>query len=95
MKRAIPIEAYRCKNCGKIHYPAHERCLCCKGRDFEKIKPQGQARLLTYTAIYNLPWGFDQRYLIVGGGINFIDVAGCAPMALIVLPNTSRRSLRQ
>jgi uncharacterized OB-fold protein len=24
------------------------------------------SRLLTYTVIYNLPWGFDQRFLISG-----------------------------
>ncbi len=66
MKKEIAITAYKCKQCGKIHYPYHERCLSCKGRDFEKIKPQGDARLLTFTRIYNLPWGFDQRYLIIG-----------------------------
>jgi hypothetical protein len=26
----------------------------------------GQAQLLTFTRIYNLPWGFDQRYLTIG-----------------------------
>ena len=66
MKKEIAITAYKCKNCGKIHYPFHDRCLVCRGRDFEKIKPQGNATLLTYTAIFNLPWGFDQRYLIIG-----------------------------
>ena len=33
---------------------------------FEQIKPQGNAKLLTYTSIFNLPWGFDQRFLIIG-----------------------------
>ena len=66
MKKEIAITAYRCKDCGKIHYPYHDRCLVCKGRDFEVIKPQGNARLLTFTRIYNLPWGFDQRYLVIG-----------------------------
>lgn len=66
MKKEIAITAYKCKSCGKIHYPYHDRCLVCRGRDFEKIKPQGNATLLTYTAIFNLPWGFDQRYLIIG-----------------------------
>jgi len=66
MKHEIGITAYKCKKCGKLHYPFHDRCLECKGREFEKIKPVGDAKLLTYTAIYNLPWGFDQRYLIIG-----------------------------
>jgi hypothetical protein len=58
MKKEIPITAYKCKKCGKLHYPFHDRCLSCKGREFEQ--------LLTYTAIFNLPWGFDQRFLIIG-----------------------------
>ena len=33
---------------------------------FEPVKTQGNARLLTYTVIYNLPWGFDQRFLVLG-----------------------------
>ena len=66
MKKEIAITAYKCKHCGQIHYPFHDRCLDCKGRLFEPIKPQGNAKLLAYTAIYNLPWGFDQRFLILG-----------------------------
>lgn len=68
MRKQIDITAYRCKNCGRIHYPFHDRCLACRGREFEEIKPEGDARLLAYTAIFNLPWGFDQRFLIIGIG---------------------------
>jgi uncharacterized protein len=68
MKREIGIVAYQCKKCGKLHYPFHERCIACKGREFDKVKPQGDVRLLTFTRIYNLPWGFDQRYLVIGIG---------------------------
>jgi len=64
--RPLGITAYRCKSCGKIHYPYHDRCICCKAREFEEVKPQGNARLLTYTQINNLPWGFDQRFLTIG-----------------------------
>jgi scaffold protein (connect acetoacetyl-CoA thiolase and HMG-CoA synthase) len=64
--KELAIQAYRCKKCGKVHYPFHDRCMACKGRDFEIIKPQGMAKLLTYTQIFNLPWGFDQRFLIIG-----------------------------
>ncbi len=66
--KPIEITAYKCKQCGKIHYPFHDRCLCCKGREFEPIKPEGNVRLLTYTQIFNLPWGFDQRFLVIGVG---------------------------
>ena len=66
--REIAILAYKCKKCGKIHYPFHDRCLVCRNREFETIKPQGKVKLLTFTRIYNLPWGFDQRYLTIGVG---------------------------
>jgi len=66
MKKEIPITAYQCRKCGRMHYPFHDRCLECRNREFEPIKPQGNARLLTYTTIFNLPWGFDQRYLVLG-----------------------------
>jgi hypothetical protein len=66
MKKQIKINAYKCKKCGKLHYPFHDRCLDCKGRDFEVVHPQGMAKLLTFTRIYNLPWGFDMRYLVIG-----------------------------
>jgi len=66
MKKEIEITAYKCKKCGKLHYPFHDRCLACRTREFETVKPSGNARLLTFTRIYNLPWGFDQRYLVIG-----------------------------
>jgi len=64
--KEIAITAYKCKKCGKLHYPFHDRCLGCRSREFEEVKPKGDATLLTYSAIFNLPWGFDQRYLIIG-----------------------------
>lgn len=64
----IPITAYKCKKCGKIHYPFHDRCLKCRAREFETLHPAGQAKLLTFTQIFNLPWGFDERFLIIGIG---------------------------
>lgn len=66
--KKIAIVAYKCKKCSRIHYPFHDRCLACKGREFEEIHPQGNAKLLSYTVIYNLPWGFDQRFLVIGIG---------------------------
>jgi uncharacterized OB-fold protein len=62
----IKIVGYRCKQCGRVHFPKHERCLDCRGRDFEAIAPEGDATLLAYTQIFNLPWGFDERFLIIG-----------------------------
>jgi uncharacterized OB-fold protein len=64
--KKIELVAYKCKKCGKVHFPFHDRCLSCKGREFDKIKPEGNAKLLTFTQIFNLPWGFDQRFIFVG-----------------------------
>lgn len=64
----INITGYRCSACGRIHYPRHERCLDCHHREFEPVAPEGNATLLAYTQIFNLPWGFDQRFLIIGVG---------------------------
>lgn len=64
----IKITGYKCKACGRVHYPKHEQCLACKGRDFEPLNPEGNAKLLAYTQIFNLPWGFDERFLIIGVG---------------------------
>jgi len=62
----IPIKAFKCKKCARVHYPFHDRCLECHGRDFLEIQPEGNAKLLAYTQIFNLPWGFDERFLIIG-----------------------------
>jgi len=62
----IMITAYKCKNCGRTHYPFHDRCLDCKLRDFDEIQSEGPAKLLAFTEIYNLPWGFDVRTLKIG-----------------------------
>ena len=66
MSADINIIAYKCKNCGKMHYPYHDRCLKCKTRDFLPVKLHGDTRLITFTQIFNLPGGFDQRFLIIG-----------------------------
>ncbi len=65
MKR-MDIVAFKCKACGKVHFPYHDRCLCCRGREFEKVEPKGNARLVTFSQIFNLPWGFDNRFIFVG-----------------------------
>ena len=64
--KELGITAYKCRQCGKLHFPYHDRCLRCRGREFDPVKPQGCARLLTFTQVFNLPWGFDQRFLFIG-----------------------------
>ena len=62
----IKITAYTCKKCGRVHYPFHERCIDCQETEFDEIYPEGDAKLLAFTEIYNLPWGFDVRTLKIG-----------------------------
>lgn len=62
----MTITAYKCKNCGRVMYPKHERCLNCNKRDFEQIQPSEQGKLLTYTRINELPWGIDERGRVLG-----------------------------
>ncbi len=64
--KAMELTAFKCVKCGNIHYPFHDRCANCMHREFEEIAPEGDAKLLTFTQIFNLPWGFDQRFLIIG-----------------------------
>ena len=66
MTHELGITAYQCKACGRIHYPFHDRCLNCKNQEFETLTPEGDPTLLTYTQIFNLPWGFDVRFLVLG-----------------------------
>ena len=60
------LVAFRCKKCGRITYPDRSRCLNCKGREFETIRPEGDAKLLTFSDVQALPWGIDDRYRILG-----------------------------
>lgn len=62
----LKLVAYKCKKCGKVHYPFHDRCLNCKGREFAQVPFGSKARLVAFTQIFNLPWGFDQRFLVIG-----------------------------
>lgn len=60
------ITAYKCKECGQVMYPHHYRCTNCGAREFDEVAPSGKAKLLTYTIIEQLPWGFDERGRVLG-----------------------------
>jgi uncharacterized OB-fold protein len=66
MIKKADLTAFKCKQCGAVMFPKHERCLNCKGREFEKIEPSGRAKLLTYTILNELPWGIDERGRVIG-----------------------------
>jgi uncharacterized OB-fold protein len=60
------VTGYKCKSCGTVAYPSHFRCLHCGGREFEEVKPGETGKLVTYTEIFNLPWGIDERSRTIG-----------------------------
>lgn len=60
------ITAYKCQKCGHVMYPYHYRCVSCGGRVFDEIAPSDKAKLLTFTIIEQLPWGFDERGRVLG-----------------------------
>ncbi len=69
------VFAYKCPECGKLHYPAPMICEKCSTRrdpsgvlfsSWEKVPMGGKCKLLTWTRVYNLPAGFTDRYLLFG-----------------------------
>jgi len=59
-------KAFKCKKCGKITYPERIVCLSCGFREFEEISFTDECMLLTFSQIFQLPWGIDDRYLTIG-----------------------------
>jgi hypothetical protein len=60
------VTAYECESCGYVMYPCHSRCLHCEGREFREIEPGDTGKLITYTEVWNLPWGIDERSRSIG-----------------------------
>jgi hypothetical protein len=60
------VTGHKCQSCGYVTYPSHFRCLHCGGREFEEIEPGEKGTLVTYTEIFNLPWGIDERSRTIG-----------------------------
>jgi uncharacterized OB-fold protein len=60
------VTAYKCRNCGYVMYPRHVRCLNCGGREFEEIETGEKGKLVTFTEVFNLPWGIDERVRTIG-----------------------------
>lgn len=60
------IMAYRCKKCGKMAFPKRVVCLRCKGREFETSPLDKECTLITFTQIYQLPWGINDLFITIG-----------------------------
>lgn len=67
------ISGYRCLKCGAIYYPAPMVCRQCDaprdpstGRHWEPFDLEGPCTLLTWTRVWNLPEGFNVKFLMFG-----------------------------
>lgn len=52
------LEAYKCKKCGKIHFPPRLVCDKCGGREFEALRLKGEGKIFSYTVIRVPPFEF-------------------------------------
>ena len=67
------IHGFKCKKCGAIYYPAPMICGKCDskrdpvtGRGWEEFDLEGPCTLLTWTRVWNLPEGFNKKFLLFG-----------------------------
>jgi len=67
------ILGYKCLTCGKLHYPAPMICSACNTRRdpvtmkrWETFAMEGPVTLLTWTRAWNLPEGYNVKYLLFG-----------------------------
>jgi uncharacterized OB-fold protein len=67
------ISAHRCQACGEIYYPAPMICRRCHqkrdpvtGKGWETFDLEGPCTLLTWTRVWNLPEGFNRKFLLFG-----------------------------
>lgn len=57
---------FKCKSCGRVMYPKHDRCLSCKGMEFEEVELGKETKLITYTKLYAVPEGIEMPPLVLG-----------------------------
>jgi len=67
---------FKCKACGRVMNPKHDRCLTCKGTEFEEVELPKVGKLITYTKLYALPVGIEMPPLMLGiadfGGVRVL-----------------------
>ncbi|MEM3421502.1 MAG: OB-fold domain-containing protein [Candidatus Hadarchaeum sp.] len=66
--------AYKCRSCGRVMNPKHDRCLTCKGMEFDEIELPKVGKLVTYTKLYALPQGIEALPPLTLGIVDFDGV---------------------
>jgi len=59
----MAMNAYKCTTCGLLHHPRHYICKGCGAREFQETTLEGEATVVTWTKVYNLPEGYMMPYL--------------------------------
>ena len=60
------MTGWRCRQCGKVMYPKHERCLGCRGTEFDEVSIGDDCNLIAFTKLYALPRGIEISPLTLG-----------------------------
>jgi uncharacterized OB-fold protein len=71
--KAPKISGFKCDSCGAIYYPAPMICGKCgarrdpvTGKDWSTFDLEGECTLLAWTRVWNLPEGFNRKFLQFG-----------------------------
>jgi uncharacterized OB-fold protein len=63
------VLAYKCRNCGTLHYPFRMVCKNCRANkyfEFDPVPLPRKGKLVTFTFIHNLPAEFEVPKLGLG-----------------------------
>ncbi|MBC8174310.1 MAG: hypothetical protein H8E82_01475 [Candidatus Marinimicrobia bacterium] len=66
---ATNVYAYKCRRCGKVHYPYRTICKKCGENDhneFDIVPLAKKGKLITYTHLYTLPADYETKALTLG-----------------------------
>lgn len=74
------LEAAKCKECGKTHYPPTASCPYCGSKSLERVQLPRVGVLESYTVVYSPPEGARQESPVIVGLINLGGVRVVAEM---------------
>lgn len=89
------LTATKCRKCGVTLYPPASICRHCGSREIEQVELVNErARLLTWTVIYNVMEGFENRKPLIIGIVETVESKAriLAPLT-DVLPNELRQGM--
>ncbi len=68
------LKASKCRKCGKVNYPPSTICRYCGSQEVEELYlDREKAKLLTWTIIYTVPYGFEERKPLIMGIVETLE----------------------